>query len=119
MTLFSQALSAMPHQDDFEPGPTAEAKQRDLETADLEAKQSDLAKQSDGRRPRRNSRLRQIQDGLDSSQEHRSRGLQIQVAPRPAELGQCSDSAGRGSTTKTLSGINWCSKSDTQLLRAI
>jgi hypothetical protein len=55
MTLFSGALSSM-NLADFQPPPSAEAKQDDIEIADEAAI----------------SRLRPIQDGLDYWQEHRS-----------------------------------------------
>jgi hypothetical protein len=44
------------------------------------------------------SRLRPIQDGLDAGRSTGVVPTQDWVAPRPTELGQCSDSVGRGST---------------------
>jgi hypothetical protein len=49
MTLFSQALSSVPRQAEFQPRPAAEAKQADIEISEDTAI----------------SRLRPIQDGLD------------------------------------------------------
>jgi hypothetical protein len=84
MALFSRALAAMPDQYTFEPRPASEAKQADIEISEDAAI----------------SRLRPIQV---VSIIVRSTGvvrIQSRVAPRPAKLGQYSDLAGRGPTSK-------------------